>query len=377
MPHTNEELMEALSRAKIGVMREPNTTFFTTLMLGMRHKFDDSIPTACTDGLECLYNPTFFMQCSPKERIGLVLHETMHPAFEHVRSDRIGKRDFELWNAAGDFVINGRIDHMGFELPACGLLDHQYDGMSTEQVYDLLPDSFKMPGDLVDIKPGDTSPTQKQELDRLLTRAVTASQAAGDKPGTVPAEIDRYVRELLNPRVAWFKILRHLMVSSLVKHDYSYRRPNRRYFPQHILPSMFSEALANVAVAIDVSGSVSADQIAHFIAETEFIMKSLKPQWIDFMCWDSSLKPVQRIKSLNDVKNIKITGGGGTNVAPVMQWAADNKPTAILVFTDGYFSNNYINPKCPVIWVVDDNPNWKPSFGRKVDYSFEDIRNAA
>ena len=378
MSHSKEELQEALSKAKIKVMATQNTTFFSTLMLGMTHKFDDSIPTACTDGLVCSYNPQFFMdQCAPDERPGLVLHETMHPAFEHVRSDRIGQRDHKRWNGAGDYVINGRIDDLGFKLPQNGLLDHQYDGMSTEQVYDALPLSFKMPSDLLDIQSGTPDTKQQQTMDRLLVRAVTASKAAGDKPGSIPQEIDRYVHELLNPRVAWYKILRSLMTSTLAKLDWTYRKPNRRYFPEHILPSQFSEGLANITVAIDTSGSVSQAQIAHFITEVEFILKNLKPTWLDFICWDSTMKQPQRVYSLSEVKNLKIKGGGGTNVEPVMQWAAENKPAAVLVFTDGHFKRPKTRPRCPVIWVIDDNPKWKAPFGRKIDYSFEELRQAA
>ena len=74
------EADKAMSKAKITLMASDETVFYVTVMLSLEHIWDDTMPTAYTDGRVCGYNPEFFMNyCNADERVGLVLHET--PAY--------------------------------------------------------------------------------------------------------------------------------------------------------------------------------------------------------------------------------------------------------------------------------------------------------
>ena len=53
---------KALDKAKVALMSKPDSVFFTTVCFSLKHVWDDSIPTAQTNGLEIRYNPEFFMQ---------------------------------------------------------------------------------------------------------------------------------------------------------------------------------------------------------------------------------------------------------------------------------------------------------------------------
>src|SRR5690554_3436799 len=136
--YSKEELSKALSRTKIALMGSADSAFFTSCVFGLKHEFDDSIPTACTNGYWVKYNSEFFMKQTPPKRLGLLLHETLHVIFLHM--GRLKGRDMTKWNYACDYVINLILVDRGFELPAGALLDKKYKGMSAEEVYDLLPD---------------------------------------------------------------------------------------------------------------------------------------------------------------------------------------------------------------------------------------------
>lgn len=110
---------------------------FTTLINNLRISNDHSqTPTAGTDGKNLYYNPEWFNKLTKDEAAGVILHETLHCAFEHPW--RKEKRDHMRWNIACDYAINGIVNE-SFPLPKGCLLDSKYFGMSAEMIYDSLP----------------------------------------------------------------------------------------------------------------------------------------------------------------------------------------------------------------------------------------------
>ena len=211
---------DAMSKAKIALMQVPDSAFFTTLCFSLKHKFDDSIPTAQTNGLHVKYNTNFFMSLTPEERVFLMLHEAMHCAYMHMT--RCGSRDPKKWNYAGDYVINQQLVDRGFKMPKMGLLNPDFAGKSTEEVYDLLPPP--QDGDkgesLLDLdQSGDgekgeegnggmSKEALENEIQDILIRAQIQSKMAGDKAGTIPGQVEIFLDKLLNPKLPWQTILR-------------------------------------------------------------------------------------------------------------------------------------------------------------------------
>lgn len=375
-----EEARKALDKAKIQLMASPDTTFFTTVCLSLRHIWDWSVPTACTNGQWIRYNPDFFLKCSPKQQVGLLLHETYHVVYQHMT--RLGERDLLKWNLATDFVINLPIIERGFELPNGALIDKQYRGMSSEEVYNLLPTPgpeevevhFVM-GELGDggDDEGTMSPEAieeiKNEIDNILIRAKLQSEIAGDKPGSIPGEIEFYINRLLKPRLPTAAILRRFLYAR-AKEDFSWQKPNRRFFPKHYLPSLYSESLGHIAVCVDASGSVDDSQFHRMVSEVGGILRQMKPKKISLVTFDTQIRSVDEVTNLKELINVKFTGRGGTAIEPVLEWCNEFQPKVVLIFTDGgfYFRQEDLKPKIPIAWLINDNPNWKAPFGRVVHY---------
>lgn len=100
-------------------------------------------PTACVDGKRIYYNAEWVGTLSEKQRMGLLAHEVLHPAFQHLW--RRGNRNVNLWRVATDLVVNAILldtkDENGqpaFDLPPDRLFDARFRGMAAEQVYALL-----------------------------------------------------------------------------------------------------------------------------------------------------------------------------------------------------------------------------------------------
>jgi predicted metal-dependent peptidase len=371
------EAIQALSKAKIGLMAKPQSVFWSAVCLSLKHTFNDRIPTARTNGILIEYNPDFFMNCNKEQRIGLLVHETMHVAM--LSFARLGARKMPEWNAATDFANNLVIANAGFKLPEGALLSRQYEAMSAEEIYEDLITSGDMPQnpmeDLQVFGDGEgTAPATAEELrqiqaqvDDILVRAVMQSQMRGDNAGSIPGDIARYVKDLLNPIVPWYRILRSFMTKS-ARTDYNFHKPNRRFFPDAILPSFSGTRLCDLAIAVDTSRSVTDVEFEHFIGETAHIIKALRPDTTTLIHFDTVIKEVDKLHSLQDARRVEFTGYGGTEIDPPLQWARDNKPAVLIIFTDGHYRPPTTKPRCQVIWIIVGNPKYKAPFGKTIHY---------
>lgn len=356
----------ALSKAKIQIMGSKDSVFFAHLCFSLKHVFDASVPTAATNGRTIKYNPSFFMGLSPEERLFLLLHETLHCAYLHM--ERIGKLyNARRFNIAADHVINLQLIERGFKMPKMGLADPKYKGMSTEEVYKLLPDDPNSPCDM-DIEPseGDSEELVK-EMSDLLIRAQLQSQLSEEKPGTIPGEIQIFLDRLLKPKLPWHRILQKYLFA-FAKNDYTFRKFNRRFFPRHMLPSLFSNELLSIAVAVDTSGSVTDAEFLRFITEVNSILRMMRPECIHFIQFDSSIKAVNKVKTVKDLMNVKFTGRGGTAITPVLNWVNENKPQLLLVFSDGCFRFYDTDTKVQTLWIIHDNIAFTAPFGKIIHY---------
>ena len=364
----------ALSKAKIQLMAREDSAFFTTVLFSLKHVWDDRIRTAATDGRSIRFSPAFFMSLKVEEQIFLLLHEAMHVAYLHM--DRLQDRNHRRWNIACDYVINQQLVERGFKMPACGLLDAQYAGMGAEEVYKLLPenppgDEGGLPWD--DLEPGTGTPEEREalarEIEDILVQASIQSKMAGDKPGTVPGDIQVFLDKLLDPKLPWNRILQKWF-TSFAKNDYSFKRPNRRFFPQYHMPSLHGERLMDFAVAVDISGSVSDHDFNVFVSEVHTIMRMLNPEKVTFIQFDTQIQHVNEIRSVKELLSLQFTGRGGTLIEPVMQWASEKRPQGLLIFSDGEFHMPTEQPKgVDIAWVIHNNPQFKPPFGKTIHYT--------
>ena len=363
----------ALNKAKIALMGRPDSAFFTTLAFSLIHEFSDQVRTAATNGKRIQYNPEFFMSLSHDERVFLILHEAMHCAYLHM--ERKGDRDHRNFNIAADHVINLQLIDRGFKMPKDGLAAPQYKELSTEEVYNLLPTTPPgqgMGGFGEDLQaPDDTSAEAAEalanDIQDILVRASIQSKMANDKPGTIPGEIQIFLDRLLNPKLPWNRILQKYL-QAFAKNDYSFRTPNRRFFPQFHLPRLYGENLMNIAVAVDTSGSVSDHEFNRFVTETHSILRMMKPEKITVIQFDTEIKSVNEVRNVRELMHINFTGRGGTLINPVLEWANKNKPQLLLVFSDGEFRFYDTKTKVNTLWLIHENPKFEAPFGKTIHY---------
>lgn len=355
----------ALQKAKIALMTKPDSVFFSDLVLSFKFNWNSSIDTAYVAGTTVTISPQFFMGLNQEERIGLILHEIMHPVYLH--PVRIGNRNLKKFNIAGDHVINLGLLDRGFQIPACGYADESYIGMTTEQVYDLIPDSQVPPDFIPDIVPGGDNQELENRMEEIIIRASIRSKQENDKPGTIPGDIELFIDSLLNPKIKWNQLLAKYK-TKYAKTEYSFTSPRRRFLPM-ILPGMKSHDLIDLTIAADISGSVTDQEFKQFVSEFAGIFKTCKPEKITLIQFDTQIKSVEPLKSISDLMNVKFKGRGGTDIRPVIDWANKNKPELLLVFTDGEFKFHSTEYKKDLIWIIHNNKRFTAPYGKVSHYS--------
>jgi predicted metal-dependent peptidase len=368
------ELERGFSKAKLGIMSRMDSTFISTILFSLKHSWDTKIPTAGTDGIHLIINNDWFMGLTPKQRIGLLAHESWHVAFNHVL--RKGDRDHSKFNRAADYVINLLLDDAGYDLPPDGCFDKKYRNMSTEQVYDVLPDEPENPGYEPDIIPNNGSAKQQaarqQAVDDIVVKAATQAKMSGEDPGNLPGDVKRLLDELVNPKLPWRVILQNYM-SAFAKDDYTFSKPNRRFMPEFYLPSLHSEAVGEVAIAIDTSASVGKKEFTAFLSEINDIKTTLQPSLTTIIDFDTSIKNVYKLGQDDPMDDVTFTGGGGTCLEPVFEFYKEEPPIVLVIFSDLYCNPIKEDPGYPVVWICVDNTNAKVNFGTKIDYDTSDL----
>lgn len=362
-PDEEKRVQRLMAKARTALVLEH--PFVGNIALNMPFNIDYNTKTAMTNGKEIRFNPYFMDDMSDEERKFVVAHECFHPMLEHTY--RRGERSHKRWNQAGDYVINQLLTDEGIgRMPQQGLLNkalYQQGKGSTDGIYNLLPedddDGNNGHGDPLDnCADGGGSPAdQAQQQAEWKVRIAQAAQAA-KMMGKMSAGLQRLVGEVLEPKVDWRDVLRRF-VEKCKTDQRSWARPNRRFIAQGLfLPSISGEAMGEIAIAVDCSGSIDDKTIAQFAAEIRTIQEDSSPSKIHVVYFDSEVSHYESY-GRDDTLDIKPHGGGGTAFSPVFQYFNEHgiEPVACVFLTDLCCNDFGEVPNYPVLWVSTDEGN--------------------
>jgi predicted metal-dependent peptidase len=341
--------------------------FFGTLALYARFLPSEEIPTAATDGQDVYYNPTFVLSLPAPHLDGLLVHEVLHAALDHVH--RRGARDAMRWNQAADIIVNGLISDAGLSLPDGALRDVSLEHFSVEEVFAVLSrdgrqlepvDPDLMPR-LGDGKPGDADgdagegaagrarrdPNRRQWAE-ATDRA--ASVARGRAPGTLPGGVERAFGLLQRPKLDW----RTLLWRFLARAPTDFATFDRRFVHQGLYLETLEAVSLRVIVGIDTSGSIDAASLDAFQSELYGVLRAYPGTQAWLLYVDTEAYGPYRIELGQDLPPPE--GGGGTDFAPFFA-AADaaglvDDGTVAVYLTDGDGPFPAEAPNYPVLWIV-------------------------
>lgn len=185
--------------------------------------------------------------------------------------------------------------------------------------------------------------------------------------GSLPAELQREIKEILDPQLPWKEVLARFLTEH-VRNDYEWTRPNPRYIQGRLyLPSLGGQQLGEVVVFIDNSGSISAQQQTEMVLECLGILAAYKTK-LTVVFSDAAVNAVNVLESGDEFKP-QIKGGGGTDYRPAFQWVEKENlaPVVAIYLTDGWCHKFPTEePGYPVLWVLTISKGFIPPFGEVI-----------
>jgi predicted metal-dependent peptidase len=388
-----DPIIDKIIVARVGLLlRHP---FFGNMATRLKiQEADDWLPTAATDGRTIFFNRKFFEPLSIKQVEFVIAHEILHNVFDHM--GRNEGRDRKIFNIAADYCVNGQIvrDRIGdHEIEGIKIFhDPKYYGKGAEEIYDEIYNKYDEEelaalGQLLDEhidwgeKGKDGQPTySKDELkkirDEIREATVSAAQAAG--AGNTPASIARMIKELTEPKMNWREIIRQ-QIQSTIRDDFSFMRPNRKgWHIGAILPGTNFKNTIDIAVSIDMSGSIGDEQAKDFLTEIKGIMQEYQDFNIKVWCFDTRVYNEADFTgyTMDEFDEYEPMGGGGTDFECNWEYMKEHdiQPKKFIMFTDGYPCGSWGDENyCDTVFIIHGNDKIVPPFGEYAYYEQEKV----
>jgi len=362
------DIDELLKKTKGNLFFQKGAGFLGPLLCKLNFEWVDSpeIQTAAISATTLYWNPTFFLGLDKETRITVLAHELWHNALLH--GARLNERDHQIWNEAADHVINNMLQDHGYYMGGFDyLMDPKYKKWSTEDVYDDLMKAGGKP------KPnsmgGDVLPMDAAQREIAIANVVAATTTARmtGKAGEIPGETSILIESFLHPKLPWETLLFNFF-NALTTEEYSFARPNRRYTDPLIRGNIGRNGLEHLVYFVDVSGSITDQQVVRMNSEVKYIQEQLRPERLTLITFDTKIRDTYEFEADDPFDEIEITGRGGTDLKDCWKYLEDRRPTACIVFTDMGLSIPE-NPGLPVIWICVDNPRAEVPYGQLVHFS--------
>jgi len=372
-------------------------------------KFPDLFPpgneTMATNGKLIWVDEDYIAKLKLPEAVFVMSHEVGHAMFMHMsRGKFYSDAGFDgqpfnakLWNVSGDYVINDMlIESKVGKMPKQGLHD-----TSKGSAGDLVDDVYRK---ILQNQPpppkgkgsGKNEPGQgdadgkghggfdthvldvAKESEVEWKRAVKSAADGAKAVGKMPAGLERYVDDLLAPKVKWTEMLRSAMVKVLGRDATNWARPNRRRLITQgvIMPSYQGYGCGCVVFCVDTSGSMSDKEIAQALSECDDILTDCNPKEVILIGCDARVETVHHLGPGDTLKGsppeTKLGGGGGTSFIPPFDYLEEHciSPECLVYFTDMGGSFPTVDPGFKTIWCATTDYG-DPAFGQviRVDMS--------
>ena len=376
---------ESLAKAcKDLMLREP---FYGLFLIGLNKKWDERVPTAGVGlnkiNMQLLINTDFWNSLEPRQHMGLLKHELLHIAFNHLTSfSHLMKVNPEIANIAMDIEINQYIDKE--MLPPNPQLPEAYPELNldlkqgTFYYYEKLLEEQEKNNAIIQalvqaMQNGDTECTlpngntvqlpkhdwkELEELDESTKKLVEnqtkhilnqVAEQVEKSRSTVPGEMKDLLKKLnhLEPaKFDWKGYIRRFHGKSIKIYTKKSRRKFNKRLPD--FPGLKIKQQKHILLGIDTSGSVSKNELKEFLNEIYHMAKTGCEVTIA-QC-DTA---ISHIGTFNPKEDLEIHGRGGTDFQPVIDYYNEhqNKYSCLMYLTDGEAPVPE-NAKGNILWVL-------------------------
>lgn len=360
-------------------MLELEDAFFGQFMIKIKRdiRVDITWPLATVpklDGFSMYFNPILFLMCNKKEMGALFKHEIYHIMYSHYDREKDLKNKYTKLavNLALDISINQFIKNLPMDANRIDVVSKEYDvklneDMTCESYAEKIEKAIKRKSNNIISNQKNNSVCSKIDLSKAhdvwsevelnkdslkdLTKKTAINAFKGKGPKDIEIIINSYTQK---PEISWQELLKKLIPSLRAGQKKTVTRRDRRQPERLDLRGTLPNNIPEILVAIDISASMTDEEIYKIMVEILGITKT-RSQKITIIECDNEVRRVYEIKSKNDIKK-RIANTGSTLFTPVFEYIKkyNLRNHVLIYFTDGVGENELkIRPiNSSTIWVL-------------------------
>ncbi|EQB87018.1 putative metal-dependent peptidase [Clostridium punense] len=342
------------------MLMEDRENFYGHFLLQMTReiKYDIASPTSVTfKGAKYViaFNPFIYLSLTMEQMLSTIKHEIHHVIALHLIRAKGLKGTYSnlVINMAMDIVANQYLNylppyattiewvnsHYKLNLKPYNPLEYYAERIQRE--LNLEEDSETEEREESGIeKEYDLAKTHDQwreikDIDDKTLQEFTEKFASEAIKGTIPVYLSSMLEDLNREKgeIPWNIYLKKLIGTLESKKKKTITRRNRRQPNRLDLRGELRSHVAQITVAIDISGSISDEEFNQAMKEVLNIVKNYNHEITIVEC-DTEIRRVYKVKGIKDLKERIITGGG-TKFTPVFKYINSTDANILIYFTDG------------------------------------------
>lgn len=357
------EFFKLVDKVNLRLMDDKDNFYgYFLFQMSRKIRFDISSPTAVNfkgAGYVIYFNPMIFLLLNINQMESTIKHELLHVLSMHLIRAKELKSSYStaVINMAMDIVVNTFLVNLPpyavtlewvnlkFDLKLLPFQPFEYYLEKLQIAIDLEEDGEaeteeddnkgeKIETEFIPEKTHDIW-EDSGEIDDKTLKEFTEKFINNSQKGTIPDYLDSLIAAIKgnNGELPWDLYLKRLMGTVESNKKKTITRRNRRQPDRVDLRGELRSHKAKIAVALDISGSISDEEFYQAVKEVISIVKNYNHEIIIIEC-DEEIRRVYRIKSAKDIKErLKIRRG--TKYNPVFEYANNNKINLLVYFTDG------------------------------------------
>ena len=402
-----EEFFKIIDKVNLSLMEEKDNFYgYFLFQMGREIRFDINSPTGINfKGAKYViyFNPIIFLQLNMKQMQSTIKHEIHHVLSMHlVRAKELkGKFSTLAINLAMDIVVNQYLNNLPpyattlkginlkYELNLEPYNSFEYYAENIQSVLNVLEENEE--GE-EDDSWGEESENgydpetthdlwdESESIDEKTLRDFTEKFISNSEKGIIPIHIEGMIASLKKSKgeLPWNLFLKKLMGTVESNKKKTITRRNRRQPNRLDLRGELRNHKAEIAVAIDISGSISDEEFKQAVKEVLAIVKNYNHEITIIEC-DKDIKRTYKVKNTNDIRE-RCSSGGGTRFTPVFEYANNKNINLLIYFTDGKGEDKLgVIPRgYKVLWVISgrgERLSLKESYGAVKKLSKVEIKD--
>lgn len=347
-------------------------------------RFDISSPTAVNfKGAKYViyFNPLIFLTLTLKQMESTIKHEILHIVSRHlIRAKTLKRRYSKLaMNMAMDLVVNKFLDYLPPYATTVERVNLHYDlELKHYETFEYYVEKLQIALDLQEEddegEMHDTEDSQDNEnieteyspekthdiweesediyektMEEFTEQFVKHAQRGG-----IPGYIENLIASLKESKgeLPWNLYLNRLMGTIESHKKKTITRRSRRQPERLDLRGDLRSHRAEVAVALDISGSISDEEFKQAMKEVLSIVRNYKHEVTLIEC-DEQIRRVYQVRSMKDIRE-RMNRRGSTAFSPVFDYANKKKINLLVYFTDGKGEDQLkVIPRgYKVLWII-------------------------